>query len=348
MGNVNKRLKIVVVGLHFGRTIIEENLLQGSGSAYFELVGVSSLVKEEVDCFSMKYGVRGYYSLESVLADPEVDAVGLFVGPFERAKLISLIIEAGKHVMTTKPFETDPDAALAVLKRAQELKKVVHLNSPSPLPSPDMVQIKEWQEEFKLGRPLAARADIWANYRELADGTWYDDPVKCPVAPIFRLGIYLINDLIRIFGKPEAVFVMTSRFFTERPTPDHAQLSIRFQSGALATVFSSFCVNDAQWWLSSLTLNHENGTVYRNVGPVKSKNPQFQPELAVVVNREGKPFSQTCIASGSGEDYSWKSFYQKILGEILENEISPEDIVDGLRVIRAMTISQQTGKYVTL
>jgi predicted dehydrogenase len=238
----------------------------------------------------------------------------------------------------------DPSAALKVLELAKSLGRVVHLNSPTPLPSPDLAQILQWRKELSLGRPIAARADIWSSYRETADGSWYDDPEKCPVAPIFRLGIYLINDLIRLIGKPVAVSVMSSRLLTGRPTPDNAQISVMFENGAIANIFSSFCVNDAQWWLSSLTLNHENGTVYRNVGPSLNGSPRTNPELSVVVNREGAPYTLRAVAEGSTEDYQWGAFHRAILGETLDGELTAEETVLALRVVRAMSRAEKSGR----
>jgi predicted dehydrogenase len=146
--------------------------------------------------------------------------------------------------MTTKPLELDASAALSVLREAREMGRVIHLNSPAPVLPMDISQIMEWQSAYKLGNPVGCRADVWASYTEQADGSWYDDPERCPVAPIFRLGIYLINDLIAIFGEPEEVQVFASRIATGRPTPDTAQLGIRFANGGLANIFSSFCVRD--------------------------------------------------------------------------------------------------------
>jgi predicted dehydrogenase len=280
-----KKTPIGIIGLNWGLAVIREQIVSGPGSEHFELAAVCSKERDKVDSCASTYGVQPYYDIDALLRDPSIPAVGLMTGPFGRAGLIRRAIEAGKHVMTTKPIEVDPDAALDVLRLARSLRRVVHLNSPTPLPSPDVKQILEWREEYQLGRAVGARADIWANYREAADGKWYDDPEKCPVAPIFRLGIYLINDLIRLIGNPVAVSVMSSRLFTGRPTPDNAQLSLIFDNGALANIFSSFCVNDAQWWLSSLTLNFENGSVYRNVGPCRTPHPRLRPELSLVVNR---------------------------------------------------------------
>jgi len=339
-----KKIDIAMVGLNWGDAIIRDQILDGPASEYFKLAAVCSKERERVDACASAYGVKGYYHLDDLLADGEFPAVCLMTGPFGRAELIQKIIEAGKHVMTTKPVEVDPGAALRVLELAKSLGRVVHLNSPTPLPSPDLAQIIKWRKELDLGRPVAARADIWSSYREVADGSWYDDPEKCPVAPIFRLGIYLINDLIRLIGRPVAVSVMSSRLFTERPTPDNAQISLMFENGAIANIYSSFCVNDAQWWLSSLTLNHENGTVYRNVGPSLNGSPRNHPELSVVVNREGAPYTLRAIADGSTEDYQWGVFRKAIMGETLEGELNSEQTILALRVIRAMARAEKSGQ----
>jgi predicted dehydrogenase len=339
-----KQIDIAMVGLNWGESIIRNQILDGPASEYFKLAAVCSKEKDRVDACASTYGVKGYYTLEDLLADETFPAVCLMTGPFGRAAMIQKIVEAGKHVMTTKPLEVDPSAALKVLELAKSLGRVVHLNSPTPLPSPDLAQILQWRKELSLGRPIAARADIWSSYRETADGSWYDDPEKCPVAPIFRLGIYLINDLVRLIGKPVAVSVMSSRLLTGRPTPDNAQISVMFENGAIANIFSSFCVNDAQWWLSSLTLNHENGTVYRNVGPSLNGSPRTNPELSVVVNREGAPYTLRAVAEGSTEDYQWGAFRRAILGETLDGELTAEETVLALRVVRAMSRAEKSGR----
>ena len=339
-----QKLNIAVVGLNWGQKIIDGQLINGPASPYFQLAAVCRRERPLADACAAQYGVKAYYNLESLLKDPEIPAICLMTGPAGRAAMIDQILSAGKHVMTTKPFETKSAEALPVLARAKELGLAIHLNSPTPTFSPDLTQIKRWEQELELGRPVAVRAEIWANYREAADGGWYDDPTQCPVAPIFRLGIYLINDLIRLFGEPESVSVMSSRLFTGRPTPDNAQLSLKFKNGVLATVFASFCINDAQWWLSSMTLNYQNGTVYRNVGPLKTATPRLHPEMSVVVQRDGKPVTQTAIAAGSTEDYQWEQFYRAVKGEKIPAETTPEEIVAALRVIEAMSRAEKSGR----
>jgi predicted dehydrogenase len=336
------KLRLAVVGLNFGAHIVEE-LRTGSGEQYFELAGVCDLDAEKADRMAHRLGVPAYHSLEELLEQSDVPTVGLFTGPQGRAELIQRIIRSGRDVMTTKPFELDPDAAENILHEAREAGRVVHLNSPAPLPTDDLQQVKRWREEHELGRPVACRAETWASYREEPDGSWQDDPDRCPVAPIFRLGIYLINDLIHLFGHAESVQVTSSRLFTGRPTPDNAQLGIRFESGALANVFASFCIQDGLFYRNSLTLNYQNGTVYRNVGPVEAGRRKTTCMEVVSAHDPQNPLITRAEPENRSGEYRWDLFHRAVQGQKLEGEVSPEDVAEGIRIIRAMRQSEKSG-----
>ena len=336
------RDNIGIVGLGFGKYIIENDLLGGVGKSFFKLASVCALDRDQCTAASAKYGVKAYYDLDSLLADPSIPVIGLFSGPVGRADLIRRIIEAGKDVMTTKPFELDPEAALAVLKQAKALKRVVHLNSPSPVPSRDLLQIQEWQSEFKLGRPIAAHFQTWVSYREKADGSWYDNPVQCPAAPLFRLGIYALNDIVRFFGEPESVQVTQSRIFTGRPTADTGVLTIRFKNGCLATIFASFCVGGDIPYGDVLTMNFENGTIFRDVGP-RTGNQDCVMKL-ITGGAPSPVVREVVIPPGTRSGgYQWEVFHRAIHGEALDNPIEPAQLVAPIRIIQAMARAQHSG-----
>ena len=336
-----KKVRIAIVGLNFGRYILDQ-ICTGPGRDHLELAGVCDLDAAKVRQYAAQTGTRAYRDLAEVLADPTLPAVGLFTPPVGRSKLIQQAIRAGKHVLTTKPFELDARAAADVLAEARRLNRAVHLNSPAPTLPADLVQIKQWQQQYQLGRPVGCRADVWANYRELADGSWYDDPQRCPVAPVFRLGIYLINDLVAIFGAATAVQVLHARLNTGRPTPDNAQLSIRFQTGGLANVFASFCVNDGDQYRNSLVLNFENGTIYRNCGPARSAGGAAELSLIMATDGKRRLVEQVNLDETSG-DYQWAVFAKVVRGETLTDETSADQIVAGIQVITAMARAEQSG-----
>jgi predicted dehydrogenase len=333
------RISLGLVGLNFGRWIVLHHLLEEPAFTYFHLAALCDTNSAQLDKMTAELGDRftgkTYATLDEMLDNPEIKVVGLFTGPVKRAELIRKIIRKGRDVITTKPFEIDAEAALAVLKEAGELGRVVVLNSPAPVLRPDLAKIFEWQKTYHLGQPIAARSEATASYVEKADGSWYDKPDLCPVAPIFRIGIYLINDLCNFFHNPESVFVQHSRLRTGRPTPDHAQMGIQYRSGALVNIFASFCVGDGDWYRNSLILNFEFGTVYRDAGAVRS-----DPARLTLVGCDGgdkrKIIDEVEIPQAS-DSYSWGKFHDMINGRTPPNLTTAEQIVEGIRIVNAMS-----------
>jgi len=331
-----KPLPLAIVGLSFGQYII--NLLQQPEVAkFFKLVAVSDLKKDMADEVAAKYGVKAYYSLDQVLQDPSIAVVGLYTQPYGRAKLLREIVRSGKDVMTTKPFELDMAEAEQVLREAQHLNRVVHLNSPSPKPTLDLLQIQAWAKEYNLGRLVSARGEVWASYFEDTDGTWMDDPMLCPGGVMMRLGIYLINDIIRLAGPIDRMDLVSSHVRTGRPTPDNAMLTLSFASGCLASVYASFCVDDGDRYSNGLTLNYERGTIYRNIG-VGGLSPKLGNANLSLVMREGevgRVVESRSLAEVSGL-YQWENLYWSIMHRETISEDYIQKIVEGVRILQFM------------
>ena len=152
-----QRIPIGVVGLNFGRHIVNTQLSTGAGTPFFKLAALCDMDVKRAAELAAPLGIKAYGSLDSLLSDPSIPAIALYTGPSGRAELLRKIIRAGKDVMTTKPFEEDPEAARAVLAEARRLGRTIHLNSPAPVLPPDLAQIKQWQGDHDLGQPVACR-----------------------------------------------------------------------------------------------------------------------------------------------------------------------------------------------
>jgi predicted dehydrogenase len=340
---LNRKVRLGMVGLRWGGYIAERI---NADNPFIEVVKVCDSNAQKGAEVSQRLGVP-LSDWDSLLADPEIDAIGLFMGPAHRAKLIREVIRAGKDVLTTKPFENDVDAAHDVLQEAARLGRVVQLNSPTPTPMPDIRQIVAWQEEFSLGRPLAMRAETWAHYRETADGSWYDNPSACQAAPLIRLGIYFFNEFAALLGQPESVHVMHSRLFTGRPTADHAQVGIRYRNGALGHIFASFCVNDGQSYRDQVTLNYENATIRRWV----ERTPGTSGETHSAALELQTPSLRREVRTQPGQWcgwYQWETFHRAMRNKAGTSESEIESILFGLRLLSASNRSAQTGEPVNV
>jgi predicted dehydrogenase len=249
--------------------------------------------------------------------------------------------------MTTKPFELDSSEAEKALARARELGRVVHLNSPSASFSDDFRQIEAWREQYQLGRIIAARHECWYKSVEKADGGWYDDPEQCPVAPIFRLGIYGINDLLQLMGEPESVQVTQSRIFTGRPTADIAMMTLKFKNGCIAETLDGWCLQPPRG-ADSLTLYYEGGTVYRNPVLVGGQGFENGPTKLCVVpasSENGAPVEEVALEHQQlSHAYQWDTFHRAIQGETIDHATPDRVIVDGIKVIEAMKRAESSGQ----
>ncbi len=342
-----ERLPIGIVGLDFGQAVIEQQLIRGPGEPFYQVAAICDSDAEKVHAMSDRYGARAYHDVNVLLTDPEIEAIGLFTGPLGRAALIHKIILARKDVITDNPLDLDPHKTTRVLEEAKTAGRVVHLNSPTPQVPADLQQIAVWHRRFDLGRPVNARAENWSVPDKHIEGAWYDNPRRCPIIPILRLGVCAINDLVRIFGQGDGVQVIQSRQFTKHPTPDHACATIRFRGGAIASISTCFCEGVPDAHRQTLIVNYENGSVIR-------KNTPGNEGKVEMVLRRPRPGGEPLVKHASFNKsecsgyYQWETFYQATRGEGSADEKVGEQIVSGIKILGALAKSQASGRLETV
>lgn len=329
-----KRYRMAVVGLHFGKWLIDNEIIKGYAAPYFELAAVCDQNEVLAHACAREYHVKAYTRLEDALADRDIDLVTLITGPNHRAKLLDKIVDAGKAVMTTKPFETDAAEALRILKKAEAAGVPLFINSPQPVAPDDIACIQEWQEKYALGRLVGYHASNWASYREDPDGTWYDDPEQCPAAPLLRLGIYCMSDLSWFIPEDiEELTVVQSRVFTRRPTSDNAHATVKHADGTLGSIYSSFCVGDGEVYQNRLELQFEGGSVTRKINSMLLLEDDFI-ELELSTQYHGKHLTEKRTLPKYGSGYRWDWMHHVLTGESLpEKHTRPEQIAKSIRLI---------------
>ena len=344
------RIKIGIVGLRFGRGMSKCFIYDGKGGEYLDMTAVCDIKKDVTDEYAAEIGAKAYYDLDEMLKDPELEAVGLFTAPGNRAELIRKCIAAGKHVLTTKPFELDPEKAQKVLEEARAKNIVVHLNSPDPVSTIEMKQVEKWRKEYDLGEPVCGNFEVMMDKNETPDGTWYDDPELCPAAPLYRIGIYAVNDMLAMIdSRPVAAFCVDTRIRTGRPTADNAVLTVQFENGALGTVQSSFCVGNGDVFVGSHTMHYERGSICRGPYVVREDGAIDKYDFTIRWRTKDGECHSEVFRCPEDEDrsgnYLWDAFYKAVRqGRALDDEIAIETITNGVAVVDAMKRSLKSGK----
>ena len=196
-----------------------------------------------------------------------------------------------------------------------------------------------------MGKLIFVRSDSWYKATESADGTWYDDPLRCPVAPIFRLGIYGINDILALAeGKLVELQVLEDRVLTGRPTPDVAQLGMKFSEGTIACVRATWCcgpIRDNQ--VSEFVF--ERGCIDRTYSARDHRNAEYSILRLDAFDKDERVFSDECKISNLvvNSAYRWDLFHRAVRGIETPDLLTPEQIVAGIRVIERMSEAVRAG-----
>ncbi len=83
------------------------------------VVGAHDVRPEATEGVQERFGVeRVYEGLDELLSDPEIEIVDVATHPQHRAPLVLRALEAGKHVLSQKPFATDLTTARALIAEA--------------------------------------------------------------------------------------------------------------------------------------------------------------------------------------------------------------------------------------
>lgn len=145
--------------------------------------------------------VKKYRDIESLLADPDIDAVDICLPTHQHAPVAIEALRAGKHVLVEKPMALDGASADAMLAEAAKTDRV--LMTGQVLRFFPMYQVlREYLRSGKLGAARHATfrrrcaAPFWSK--------WLGDPEKSG-GGVFDLLIHDVDIALHLFGKPAFV-----------------------------------------------------------------------------------------------------------------------------------------------
>ena len=164
-----------------------------------EIVGVASATPEHGADYAARHGIgRAHRSLDSLLSDPEVDAVYVSTTNEMHAAQTIAAAAAGKHVLCEKPLATSVADARRMVDACRAAGVVLgtnhHLrNAATHRAARDAVR------SGRIGKPLGARV-FHAIYLPKGIQTWrIHDPRKGPGA-ILDLTVHSVDSLRFILG----------------------------------------------------------------------------------------------------------------------------------------------------
>ena len=165
-----KKLKLGVLGLGEGRSIISAAL----ASELWDLGRVcdlnEDLCKERAAEFRLPDG--GYtQKFDDLLSDPSIDAIGIYTPDPLHARHIRQCLDAGKHVICTKPLIDNLADAKGLLDAGKKSGKHVMVGQSSRFFEP-MIRQRADYDAGKHGNVFSVEAHYHADHRWFLKKQW--------------------------------------------------------------------------------------------------------------------------------------------------------------------------------
>jgi len=224
-----------------------------------EIVGVTDLISERAENAAKEYGIKKVYKdMHELFEDPKVDIVLNLTRPYEHFDVSIAALTAGKHVYSEKPLGASLDEA----EKTHALAKKNNLylgGAPDTFLGAGMQTCRKMIDDGAIGEVFGASAYMVCRGHE----SWHPDPefyYKYGGGPMLDMGPYYLTALVSLLGPVKTVTGMTKislpeRTITSSPfngkvitvdVPTYVTGLMRFRSGAVGSIFTTFDVHAAQ------------------------------------------------------------------------------------------------------
>lgn len=205
-----------------------------------ELVAVAGLPEEEERTRSLaqEFGARkALVGLDSVLEDPDIDAVVLTVPNHLHSQLALLAMEAGKHVLVEKPLANtlaDADDMISASKRCGRILMVGQCRR-------FFRGVREARERIaEIGHPVNIIHILGVHWDEVQTA-WWRSAATTGGLVLGLNGPHVIDTILWLIGeRPTSVYARTARFKPVWEGEDEATFTLSFPSGSMASGHLSF------------------------------------------------------------------------------------------------------------
>ena len=332
-----QQLGLGIIGLGVGRGAL---LLNRDSESPIAVRAVADLDSERLEQATGEYGVAfATTDYRELLERPDVDVVGVFTPDHLHGEHLPAALEAGKHVICTKPLATtlqDCENVVGLVRRTG-LKFVV---AQTWRFIPHIVALKQAVDSGRIGRINLIETGYIHDIRSVCERTPWR--VTVPQNFLFGGGAHAIDCLRWFAGNVVEVsaFARKSEVIPGYPIEDIWILNLIFESGALGRVLV-MCgsVNNRGEGLAG---GNKHLQIYGTEGTITGidigidENPEH-------TTLEVRP-PQIAGALIEGHAAELAPYFYKMVEWIKNDETPDPDVVEGARGIAVAVAAQESLK----
>jgi predicted dehydrogenase len=282
---------------------------------------------------------RVYGDYESVLRDPEVEAVYIPLPNHLHRPWTLKALAAGKHVLCEKPLGCSAEQAREMAAAARG-SGLVLMEALMYRFHPRTRRVKGLIGEGAVGTPRLVRAAFCFSMAPelLESGDNCRLQPKMGGGALLDVGSYAVS-VARWFLEAEPAAVQAQAVYRGKTEVDiHLVGTLRFPGGALATVEASFCAGLQQTY-----------TVVGSGGAVELPHDAFIPwekDAAVMVRGKDEETGKTLVVPGADEYRLMVEHFADRVRTGKAPTVSVEDSIGNLVALDAMAEAARTGRTV--
>lgn len=306
--------------------------------------------------------VKHYTDAQQLLADVDVDVVVVTTPPDNHFELTKSALEAGKHVLTEKPFVPTSAEAETLIAIANKHKRLICVYQNRRWDS-DFLLVKHLVENDVIGRVVEFDTHF-DRYRASGPTNWKAElGIPSGGSALFDLGTHLVDQVYVLFGMPQAVHgrLLAQRsgsvdlfnpdaVSAELTYPDGKLVHIRISALSAETTQPRFWVRGSKGSFRKSGLDPQEGQLKAGVKPTEAGFGRENPEI-MRLNLAGDDGQIKPAKLPELEPATYKAFYTAF-GKAIESgkeedvPVKVSEARDVLLVLEAIIESAKTGRDV--
>lgn len=306
-------------------------------------------------------GVKIERSLDAVLGDKSIEVVVVSTPNETHFALAKQVLDAGKHVVIDKPFAATSEEALE-LARIAKTKGLLAVPFHNRRWDGDFLTVKELLKEDAVGRLVTFESHFDRFRPTPRENTWKEaeNPAN---GMLFDLGPHLVDQVLSLFGDPEAITASVRADRDETAIEDAFDITLHYPGkngkGLLAHSRTSYlaCINAPRFLLHGT----KGSFIKYGLDPQEpalvngAKVPMLESPAVWLLEKEsawGKlvvapvPTDPAMLVEKQiqTEPGDYRGFYANVRDAVLGNAplaVTPED---GYRAIKLLEMARQSSK----
>ena len=324
-------INAAIVGIgRWGQYLVSS--VQGRSKHIRFTAGVTR-TRSKAELFCNDHGIDLRNNFESLLSDPEIDAVVLATPHTQHENQIVSAAKAGKHIFTEKPFTLDVKGAERSVKACQDANVLLALGHNRRFMQ-NTEALKALVESNELGTLLHIDGNQSSDL-SVAAGAWRDSREESPAGGMTSLGVHALDCMIHLVGKISAIDAYSVRRAINFDIDDTTAALLRFRNGMTGTLVT--LASTARIWHIRVAGSRGWAELKDNKSLIVHKTGEDLKEI----NFEDTPYPHLESLTGELEEFALAA------SGAGEYRITTDEMIHNVEVLSGLIASAETGNRVT-